>query len=63
MVSWWAVRHYQEMVGGELTSTLPCKKTQAEMDARLGELTKANPNQVFMKGVATSRAAAFAPAD
>lgn len=41
----------KEMVaGGELTSTLPCKKTQAEMDARLGELTKANPIQVFMKG-------------
>ncbi|XP_043238306.1 glutaredoxin-3-like [Amphibalanus amphitrite] len=36
--------------GGELASTLPCKKTREEIDARLRELTTANPIQVFMKG-------------
>lgn len=36
--------------GGELSSTLPCKRSQAEIDERLKALTTSAPVMVFMKG-------------
>ncbi|XP_037085327.1 glutaredoxin-3-like [Pollicipes pollicipes] len=38
------------VASGELASTLPCKKSQQEMDERLRALTTGAPVQLFMKG-------------